>query len=158
MKTCCFTGHRTIPLPARTPLALLLDKTIEGLIDEGYTEFRAGGALGFDMLAALRVLRAKEKHPDVRLHLILPCRDQAKSWREGERLLWQDIIDAADTAEFLFDTYKDWCMYARNRALIEGSDLCIAYLTSNRGGTFYTCSYAEKQDVPVLNLAKNKDL
>jgi len=153
MKICCFTGHRTLPPTLRTPLALRLDETIESLIREGYTEFRAGGALGFDMLAALRVLRARDRHPEIKLQLILPCRDQAGSWREGERLLWQDIIDKANTVEYLFDTYKSGCMYARNRALVRGADLCVAYLTQNRGGTFYTCTHAQKQGVPVLNLA-----
>ncbi len=154
MKICAFTGHRTVPVSRRTSLALSLDRTIEHLIGEGYTDFRAGGALGFDMLAALRVLLAKAKHPSIKLHLMLPCRDQAKDWREGERLLWQDIIDKADSVRYLFDTYQAGCMYVRNRALIDGADLCVAYLTSNRGGTAYTCSYAEKKGVPVLNLAK----
>ena len=154
MKTCCFTGHRVIPPALRVPLSLHLDRTIEHLILEGYTEFRAGGALGFDMLAALRVLRAKGAHPHIRLRLILPCRDQAKSWREGEQLLWQELLEKSDTVYYLFDTYTNGCMYARNRALVEGADLCIAYLTSNRGGTFYTCSYARKNGVQILNLAK----
>ena len=153
MKICCFTGHRTVPLSHRTPLALLLDKTIDRLVLEGYTDFRAGGALGFDMLAALRVLRARERHPEIKLHLILPCRDQAKSWNEGEQLLWQDIVDRADDVEYLFDTYQSGCMYARNRALVNGADLCVAYLTAPRGGTLYTCTYAEKKGVSILNLA-----
>ena len=106
------------------------------------------------MLAALRVLSAREKHPEVKLHLILPCRDQAKNWREGERLLWQDIIDHADSVRFLFDTYRSGCMYARNRALVNGSELCVAYITKRQGGTFYTCSYAQQNGVPILNLAK----
>lgn len=154
MKTCCFTGHRTLPTASRLALVARLDETVENLIAEGFTAFRAGGALGFDMLAALRVLHAREKHPEIKLHLILPCRDQAKNWREGEQILWQDIIDRADSVQFLFDTYRSGCMYARNRALVDGSDLCIAYVTRRTGGTFYTCSYAEKRGVPVLNLAK----
>ena len=45
------------------------------------------------------------------------------------------------------------CTHARNRALVNGADLCVAYLTAPRGGTLYTCSYAEKKGVAVLNLA-----
>lgn len=160
MKICCFTGHRTVPVPLRTSLALLLDRTIEQLAREGFDEFRAGGALGFDMLAALRVLHVRKKFPHIRLRLILPCRDQAKAWHEGEQLLWQDIIDRADEVEYLFDTYQNGCMYARNRALVEGADLCVAYLTAARGGTLYTCTYADKRGIPVRNLAREikKDL
>lgn len=154
MRICCFTGHRNIPADARLALTLRLDSTLEALIAEGYTDFRAGGALGFDMLAALRVLRAKEKHQGIKLHLILPCRDQAKNWREGEQLLWQELIDRADSVRFLFDTYRSGCMYARNRALVDGSELCVAYITKRQGGTFYTCSYAQERGVRILNLAK----
>lgn len=154
MRICCFTGHRDIPAAARLALTLRLDSTLEALIAEGFTDFRAGGALGFDMLAALRVLRAKEKHQEVKLHLILPCRDQAKNWREGEQLLWQELIDRADSVRFLFDTYRAGCMYARNRALVDGSELCVAYITKRQGGTFYTCSYAQERGVRILNLAK----
>ncbi len=152
MKTCCFTGHRTIATDARAALITHLDQTLEKLVAMGFTEFRTGGARGFDTLAALRVLYLREKHPQVRLSLLLPCRDQAKSWRVGDQLIWQDIINCADSVRFLFDSYVEGCMHARNRALVDGSDLCIAYLTENRGGTLYTCSYALKQGVELLNL------
>ena len=154
MKICCFTGHRTIAPSARAALIARLDQTLEALVAEGFTEFRAGGALGFDTLAALRVLYLREKHPVVRLSLILPCRDQAKNWRAGEQMLWQDILSRADSVRFLFERYVEGCMHARNRALVNGSDLLVAYLTENRGGTLYTCSYALKNGVALLNLGE----
>ena len=156
MKICCFTGHRTIKSGSRAPLVPLLDATLERLYKEGYREFRAGGARGFDTLAALRVIAMKKRHPDCVLSLILPCRDQAKGWGVGERAVWQELIDNADRVTFLYDTYTPECMHARNRALVDGSDLCVAYLTENRGGTLYTCSYALKNGVELLNLAEEK--
>lgn len=153
MKICCFTGHRTVTPDCRAPLAARLHKTLLHLISEGFTDFRTGGARGFDTMAAACVLALREQHPHLRLHLILPCRDQAKTWREGERLLWQEMINKADTVRFLQDAYTPGCMHARNRALVDGSDLCVAYLTENCGGTLYTCSYALKQGVQLLNLA-----
>ena len=157
MKTCCFTGHRVIEHKTAVALAAALDRRLETLVAEGFTEFRAGGARGFDTLAALRVLRLREKHPECRLVLILPCRDQSKSWLAGERSLWEQLITAADEVRFLYESYVPECMHARNRALVDGSDLCIAYLTSNRGGTLYTCSYALKNGVELLNLAEELD-
>ena len=44
-------------------------------------------------------------------------------------------------------------MHLRNRALVDGSDTCVAYLTANRGGTLYTCAYALKQGLTLINLA-----
>ena len=157
MKACCFTGHRTVDKKVAVSLAAALDRHLLRLAEEGYTEFRAGGARGFDTLAALRVLRLRETHPACRLVLILPCRDQAKSWRVGERSLWEQLISEADEVRFLYESYVPECMHARNRALVDGSDLCIAYLTENRGGTLYTCSYALKNGVELLNLAEELD-
>lgn len=154
MKVCCFTGHRVIEKKDTAPLSAVLDRRLEALAAEGYTEFRAGGARGFDTLAALRVLRLRERHPQCRLVLILPCRDQAKSWRVGERSLWEKLREEADEVRFLYESYVPECMHARNRALVDGSDLCVAYLTENRGGTLYTCSYALKNGVELLNLAE----
>ena len=152
MKTCCFTGHRTIAPATRTHLTALLNRTLDELIADGFCEFRTGGARGFDTLAALCVLALRKKHPHVRLCLYLPCRDQTKDWPIGEHMIFESILKQADEVHYLSPTYQPGCMHARNRALVNGSDLCIAYLTANRGGTLYTCSYALKQGVQLLNL------
>lgn len=154
MRICCFTGHRTVSPETATALARVLDRHLERLVAEGFTEFRTGGARGFDTIAALRVLALKERHPECRLRLILPCRDQTKFWRMGERMLFEDIRSKADAVEHITDTYTPTCMYERNRALVDGSELCIAYLTQNSGGTLYTCTYALKHRVALLNLAE----
>ena len=153
MKICCFTGHRTVPPELSPDLIRVLDAHLERLVDEGFTEFRAGGARGFDTLAALRVLELRERHPTCRLSLILPCKDQTKFWKSGERALFDDILQRADSVRYVEEHYHAGCMYARNRALVDGSDLCIAFLMQNRGGTLYTCAYALKNRVELLNLA-----
>ena len=153
MKICCFTGHRHIDESARPRLLCLLDNTLEELYAQGFTVFRTGGARGFDTLAALRVLALKEKHPDCQLVLYLPHPTQADSWREGERALWQEIKEKADRVHTVSPTYTPECMHARNRALVTGADLCMAYLTENKGGTLYTCTYALKNGVPLRNLS-----
>ncbi|MBE6555475.1 MAG: DUF1273 domain-containing protein [Ruminococcaceae bacterium] len=153
MKVCCFTGHRHIEKERQLPLMKALDRRLLLLAEGGVREFRAGGALGFDTLAALRVLFLKESRPEVRLSLVLPCRDQAKSWNERDRTLYGYILSRADEVRFLYDAYTPECMHARNRALVDGSHACVAYLTANRGGTLYTCSYALKRGVRLYNLA-----
>lgn len=152
-KICCFTGHRTIPTSDIGTLVSILDAHLNRLADEGFTEFRTGGARGFDTLAALRVIALCHKRPDCHLSLILPCRDQTKLWRADEREVYEDILARAGQVRYIADTYTTTCMYERNRALVDGSDLCIAYLTENRGGTLYTCAYALKNRVALLNLA-----
>ncbi len=153
MTTCCFTGHRVIPYGKRAELAAILDRRIAALFDVGFTEFRAGGARGFDALAAERVLAFRETHPTCHLHPYLPCRDHDKGWSAHDRATFEELRAAADSVTYVREHYSPDCMHARNRALVDGSDLCLAYLTANRGGTLYTASYALKCGVHFINLA-----
>ena len=155
-KICCFTGHRRIPDSEIIMLKQRLDETIDRLIDSGVRTFRAGGALGFDTLAALLVLVRKEKRTEnIRLELCLPCRDQTKNWAPKDVEIYNFILSRADSVTFLHDKYTSDCMLERNRFMVDGSDLCVAYCTSpksSRGGTAYTVRYAVSKNVPVINI------
>ena len=152
VRTVCFTGHRSIPREEALRLPALLEEVIGELCERGATTFRAGGAMGFDTLAALKVLDMKEKYPEIRLELVLPCRDQTRGWDEISVKTYQYILSRADSHEFLFDTYFDGCMLTRDRRLVEGSDVCVAYCTRSRGGTAYTYTHALRQGLEAINL------
>ncbi len=77
-QTCCFTGHRIIPYERSKEIYIALKQAIILSIEEGYKYFGVGGALGFDMMAAQTILKLKSKYPQIKLILILPCKDQAK--------------------------------------------------------------------------------
>lgn len=153
MKICCFTGHRSLPPAVANALSHILDRHLAQMAEEGFTEFRTGGALGFDTLCALRVLSLREKHPECRLHLILPCPEQDKYWNAGQRALFREILSKADSVHYVRSAYTPDCMLARNRALLNGADACVAYLTHNSGGTLYTCKEALRKGIPFVNLA-----
>lgn len=152
-KTVCFTGHRTIPEDQYARLQMLLDRAIEEQIAHGAVCFRAGGARGFDTLAALCVLSARLRHPEIRLELILPCPSQSENWTASEIEVWERIRAMADDVRYVSQHFYSGVMHARNRALVDGADFCIAYLTASRGGTAYTLSYAMKNGVDFINLA-----
>ena len=101
MQICCFTGHRTLPKARAVELVRLLDGHIAALYEQGVREFRTGGARGFDTLAALRVLALRDKHPDCRLSLYLPCITQSDAWPAGDRALYQDILAKADEVHYV---------------------------------------------------------
>ena len=152
VRTVCFTGHRSIPYADAARLPSLLGEVISQLCERGATTFRAGGAMGFDTVAALKVLDMKEKYPQIRLELILPCRNQTERWDEVSRRTYEYILKNADSHRFLFDTYFDGCMLERDRRLVEGSDVCVAYCTRSRGGTAYTYTRALREGLEVINL------
>ena len=70
-KMACFTGHRELKEDPELLFHKVLEKT-EQLIRQGYVYFAAGGARGFDAIAAQAVLKLEEKYPHIRLILVLP--------------------------------------------------------------------------------------
>ena len=151
---CCFTGHRNIPDGHIMKLPGLLDSELERLIVGGVTVFRGGGALGFDTLAELKALEKRNKYPFIRLELILPCRNQTDGWSKRNREIYEYIASKADNVEYVTDAYTQYCMYERNRRLVNGSDFCVAYCMSEVGGSAFTCSYARKKGVEVRTLGE----
>ena len=152
-KICFFTGHRELPPDKIEEIARLLERALRKLIESGYTEFRAGGALGFDTLAAQTVLSLRSEFSRIRLVLILPCKEQAKRWSERDQRLYEAIKQSADEVIYTAEHYFRGCMQKRNRRLADGSDICVCYLTKYTGGTAYTVNYAVKQGKPICNVA-----
>lgn len=152
-KTCCFTGHRQIPLGDYQTILQNTEKVVENLISKGFCYFGAGGALGFDTLAALTVLKLKSLYPDIKLILVLPCRTQTRSWSKEDIKIYEDIKSQADKVVFTSEEYTRGCMHKRNRHLVDNSSVCVAYLTDSKGGTAYTVDYAKKQGLDIYNIA-----
>ena len=149
---CCFTGHRDISVRHAECIVAVLDNTLEKLIASGVTLFRAGGALGFDTLVALKVLEKKNRYPQISLHLCLPCKDQTVRWGEYDKRVYDYILNKADCVSYVADKYYRGCMLARNRQLVNGADFCVSYCNKNTGGTAYTVNYAKEHNVKIINV------
>lgn len=81
-QVCCFTGHRRIPQNELKGIEERLEATITELYSRGVVYYGAGGALGFDTLAAETVMRLRDGIlPNLRLILVLPCLNQTKGWK-----------------------------------------------------------------------------
>ena len=141
---CCFTGHRTIPEGHDLLLIDLLGSKVRELyLHDGIKTYYSGGAKGFDTLAAMAVLDARETFPEIHLAIVLPYAYHADRW------------SAADKVICLAERYYNGCMFARNRYLVDHSSVCIAYQTKQTGGTAYTVKYALKKGIKVVNLAES---
>lgn len=151
-QTCCFTGHRVIPLLERRTVSKALEKVIIESIENGYRYFGAGGALGFDTMAALTVLRLRNKYPQIKLILVLPCENQTRNWKEADIEKYEHIKSQADKVVYVSKEYTRDCMHKRNRHLVDNSSLCICYLSKPSGGTAYTVNYAKDNGLKVINL------
>lgn len=130
-----------------------LEKVIEESIQTGYLYFGAGGALGFDTLAANTVIKLRTKYPDIKLILVLPCKTQTRGWKQSDIEEYERIFKAADKVVYTSENYFSGCMHKRNRHLVNNSSLCICYLTEDNGGTFYTVNYAKQNGLSIVNIA-----
>lgn len=153
-KTCCFTGHRQLPEDQKPEIAARLENIIVSLIHSGYLYFGAGGALGFDTLAAQTVLRLRRGYPQIKLILVLPCISQADRWAPEDARTYQEIMKQADKVVYASQDYTPGCMFKRNRHLVDHSSACICYLTKGAGGTAYTVEYARERRLKIFNIAK----
>ena len=153
-KTVCFTGHRDIPTGDMRAAELRLEAVLRDLIAKGYTDFAAGGARGFDMLAEWMVLKLKKQYPNIKLHLILPCRNQTRGWYSREIELYEDFLRRADDYIYISEEYTRGCMHKRNRHLVDMSSVCVCYLTKDTGGTAYTVKYASNKNLRIINIAE----
>lgn len=153
-RTACFTGHREIPENKKKQLDSLLDKVIEDLYRKGVVFYGSGGAYGFDMLAESAVLRAKQRHNEIKLILVLPCRDHDKYWTKENKMQFAEILRKADKVVYTADSYFSGCMHKRNRHLVSYSGYCVAYFVKNGGGTAYTVDYAARNGLKIVNLAE----
>ncbi len=151
-KTCCFTGHRDIQKQDYTVLKKRTKDAIVSLINKGVVYFGAGGAIGFDTLAAETVLELKKIYPQIKLILVLPCYEQARGWKTADVEKYNNIKEQSDKIVYTSNNYYQGCMHIRNRHLVDNSGYCICYLKKSFGGTAYTVKYAKQKGLTILNL------
>lgn len=153
-RTCCFTGHRTIPQHQYDRIYKALKSEVINLIEAGYCYFGTGGALGFDTLAAQVVLELRRIYPSIKLILVLPCIEQTRGWSANDIAVYEDIKKRCNKYTYTSEHYYSGCMHKRNRHLVDHSTVCIAYLTRETGGTAFTVDYANRRGVRVINIAE----
>lgn len=152
MKACSFTGHRQIKGEHFDVLLPVLDREIDRAYERGCRTFLAGGAIGFDTIAAREVIKFRLTHPDVRLVLCLPCMDQDKHWKEEQRAAYAHILSSADEVIYVRDTYSDGCMRERNFLLASKCDMIICYVGYSRSGASQTMRMADSMGKEIVNI------
>lgn len=153
-KTCCFTGHRDIPPAGKEAITRQLENVMIRLVHAGICRFVAGGAIGFDTLAAQTVLRLRERYPAIKLILALPYLNQTKRWGESDIALYETIKEQANEVVYTYQDYSRGCMHKRNRYMVDSSGICVCYCLRDKGGTAYTVHYAEKKGLTIIYIAQ----
>ncbi len=123
----------------------------------GYRRFINGGAIGFDLLCAERVLDLRARHDDARLMMVLPCATQSLRWSDKDSQRYEHLLYHADSVRVLSKRYFAGCMMVRNRYMVDRSAFCICYLNQPKGGTMGTVAYAMEKGLSILNTAIPSD-
>ena len=132
-------------------------RAINYAYDNGCRNFYCGGAVGFDTLAARQVILFRMSHPDVKLHLLLPCINQDKNWKSSEVRRYEHTLASADTISYVSEEYTKDCMKKRNERLVESCNILIAYVNKEYSGAAQTVRIANKAGVEIYNLYPTLD-
>jgi len=153
-KSCCFTGHRKLPMNKIEGIIKRLDCEVDNLINQGVTDFISGGALGFDQIAASLIVAKKEMGRDIRLIFALPCKNQDVTWNERQRKLYRDLLSEADELIYVSEEYSDGCIKKRNCYMVDRSAHCVCALLCSHTGTAQTVKYARQKGLRIINVAE----
>ncbi len=152
--TIAFTGHRNDRITTdRQALSELLEQTIEKYYRRGLRHFLSGMAQGFDLLAAEVVLKARKRHPDIRLTAVVPCPEQTRYFSDEDKFTYKTVLNGCGRVVLIADRYTPDCFHRRNDYLTDNATLIVGYWDGmSKGGTYYTVRRAESKRLPVINL------
>ncbi len=149
--TCAFTGHRDIPREQYENFSEGIRREIYALYQKGVRHFITGGAMGFDMIAAVTVINLKSVLPDISLSLAIPCPDHFSKWKRIDKALLAAVRSRADSETVVSAEYDRECMYRRNRYMVDNSAYLISYCVKKSGGTHYTEKYAKEKGLNIIH-------
>jgi len=151
-KTIAFTGHRNFRMD-KQELAVELERVIREEYRKGFSVFVTGMAQGFDLLAAEAVIALKQAREDVLLVCAIPFRGQQSRYCAQDKQRYSAILDAADKADYLSESYYEGCFLRRNDYMLENSSGLIAHFDgSQKSGTGYTVRRSQRAGKKVINI------
>jgi len=151
--TVSFFGHRRIEY--LFSLEEELERIISGLMwEKEYVEFLVGRDGDFDQLVSSVVRRCKRSVRDDNSALVWVMPYPLAEYRDNEQA-FHDYYDEVEIFSGESRTHFKSAFQARNRSMVDRSDLVIFCVERREGGAYQTLQYARKNNVPIVNLAKS---
>lgn len=146
MKSCFMFGHADAP----DTIMPKLGDAVEKCYSSGISRFYVGNRGRFDRLAAAAVNRAKQRHPDIMLYLLL-------AYHPAERPV--DLWNGFDGSYYppLEGAPRQYTIVKANRYMVNTADAIICYVY-HVGNTRNLLEYAQKRKkdgVHIENVAEN---
>lgn len=141
--TVSFFGHRRLDDPIRTEKAL--EKIISSLLRRPlYTEFLVGRDGEFDLLVSSVIHRCQRTIRDDNSAHIWVMPYMKAEFRNNEEV-YRNYYDEVEIYERGAVTHLKAAFRARNRSMVDRSDLVVFCVDRNRGGAFQALRYAQQQ-------------
>lgn len=149
-KTCCFSGHRILPLDFDKES---FEKLVYKTVNDGFDTFLCGMAIGFDALCFSVLEKVRESY-DIKIIACVPCNTQSKFFNKKQKAEYERMISKADSVINVGGEYYDGCMMDRNKFMVDNSSRLICYLNYGHGGTYSTVKYAVEAGAEVIYFGK----
>lgn len=147
--TCCFTGHRNIPVDQLPVVSAKLRAEILQAFSEGYTHFICGFAIGADMIFAEIIAELKQEY-SLTLEAVIPYPGRMNTPDK----IFQRTIACCDIVRIHSDHYYGGCYMKRNRYMVDQSNKIIAIHDGRlTGGTTSTLKLAKKANCNAAIIA-----
>ena len=121
------------------------------IITQKEIEFLVGRNGDFDLMAAsvIRKLKKETGKDNVFLTLVLPY-ETAELRNNTEA--FESYYDSIEICEASADCNFKYAIVARNRDMIDRSDMVVVYVKNESGGAYQALKYAEKNQKRIINL------
>lgn len=148
--TVSFFGHR------RIDDSLIVDRRLDMLIrrlllEKPYIEFLVGRDGDFDQLVSSAIRRAKRTVRDDNSSLVWVLPYVTAEYRNNAES-YHEYYDEVEICEAAAGSHYKAAFQARNRRMVDRSNLVVFCINHHSGGAYQTMSYAQKQGIPYINL------
>ena len=145
MKACCGFGHRYV----FEYLISKLDNAVEEAITQGCELFYTGAMGDFDSLFSSAVRSAKKVYPHIKLIGVKPYfTNDINTDKDYYAALYDDIIIPDELAGI----HPKAAIKARNRWMIDNSDIVLIYTVRNFGGAYEAKRFAERNGKRLIKI------
>lgn len=145
MKACCGFGHRNV----FENISSKLDNAVEEAIAQGCEIFYTGAMGDFDSLFSFAVRSAKKVYPHIKLIGVKPYfTNDINTDKDYYTALYDDIIIPDELAGI----HPKAAIKARNRWIIDNSDIVLIYTVRNFGGAYEAKRFAERNGKRLIKI------
>lgn len=149
MKACCWFGHREV----FENISGQIEEAILMAIKDGCEIFYTGAMGDFDSLFSSAVRKAKKTYPYIKLICVKPYfTNDINTSKDYYSTMYDDII----IPDELVGIHYKAAIKARNRWMIDNSDIVIVYTVRDYGGAHEARRYAEKKSKSIISINGRK--